>query len=678
MFGLNLFSGVTTGFGGSADTRTQAMENLQRSCLQHLQIGVLTEHDRGLAPADDIDAASHAMPRSWVKGTILIRCNTVSRGHSAVCLNVIESLNSLISKGITPVVPLRGSISASGDLSPLSYIAGTVTGNPDIMVQVGYGQRSMTIPANRALEAAGIQPVVLGPKEGLGLLNGTATSAAVGSLALFDSHNLVLLSQVLTSMSVEALLGSYGSFHPFIAQIRPHKGQVEAAANIRFLLQGSQFARGLDVDDSRNIGLYQDRYPLRTSSQWLGPQLEDLLLAQKQIVTELNSTTDNPLIDVAGNHIHHGGNFQATSVTSAMEKSRLALQMVGKLLFAQCSEIINPMLNNGLPPNLAADEPSLSYTCKGIDTSMAAYMSEVAFLANPVSSHVQSAEMHNQAVNSLALISARYTLQASEIVTLMAAAHLFVLCQALDLRAMLANFFLALKPALDELSHRIWAEGMEAGAHAELNRLLWQHIVATWSSKSTLDSHDRADHVAASSLSVLTTYLISLNPHPKQNLHYDLAAWKYSAQSTMHDIYTTTRSLFFDTQNTPASLGRGANTVYTFIRHDLGVPFHRGLSEYPRSDIDTQDGRERRNIGSWISVIHASIRSGRLYRCILDLKREEGHAEPNGVNGGATTEKSELVNGAGTTLKRELVNGGLQRHETPDVVTAMANGHTAA
>jgi len=589
------------------------MENLQRSCLQHLHIGVLTEHDRGHAPEDDIDAASHAMPRSWVKGTILIRCNTVSRGHSAVSLNVIESLNALIYKGITPVVPLRGSISASGDLSPLSYIAGTVTGNPDIMVQVGSGKRSMTVPANEALEMAVIQPVVLGPKEGLGLLNGTATSAAVGSLALFDSHNLVLLSQVLTSMSVEALLGSYGSFHPFIAQIRPHQGQVEAAANIRFLLQGSQFARGLRVDDDRNVGLYQDRYPLRTSSQWLGPQLEDLLLAQKQILTELNSTTDNPLIDVAGNHIHHGGNFQATSVTSAMEKTRLALQMVGKLLFAQCSEIINPMLNNGLPPNLAADEPSLSYTCKGIDTSMAAYMSELAFLANPVSSHVQSAEMHNQAVNSLALISARYTLQAAEIVSFMAAAHLFVLCQALDLRAMLANFFLKLKPALDDLSHRIWGEGIEAGAHAELNRLLWQHIVPTWSSKSNLDSHDRAAYVAESSLSVLTTYLISHRSHsqqPVRDLYSDLAAWKSSAQTTMHEVYTTTRSSFFTLQNTSSSLGRGAKAVYIFIRHDLGVPFFRGLSEYPRSDIITHDGRERKNIGTWISVIHGSIRSG--------------------------------------------------------------------
>ena len=175
-------------------------------------------------------------------------------------------------------------------------------------------------------------------------------------------------------------------------------------------LQGSQLAQGFDhsIESNQSKGpLAQDRYALRTASQWLGPQLEDLLLAHEQVTTELNSTTDNPLIDVEGHTTHHGGNFQAASITSAMEKTRLSLQMVGKLLFAQCSELINPLMNNGLPPNLVADEPSLSYTMKGVDIGMAAYMSELAFLANPVSSHVQSAEMHNQALNSLALISGR-------------------------------------------------------------------------------------------------------------------------------------------------------------------------------------------------------------------------------------------------------------------------------
>ena len=308
---------------------------------------------------------------------------------------------SSLQHNLTPVVPLRGSIFASGDLSPLSYIAGAITGNPDIYVRTEKG----IVSAEGALQQVSVSPITLGPKEGLGLINGTATSAAVASLALYETHHLAILSQILTSMALEALLGSVGNYDPFIARVRPHEGQTESARAVRQFLQGSGLARGFghDQDDRQSSGLlyHQDRYALRTASQWIGPQIEDLTLAHRQITTELNSTTDNPLVDVIGETTHHGGNFQAVSITSAIEKIRLSLQMIGKLLFAQCSELINPMLNNGLPPNLAADEPSLSYTMKGVDIGMASYMSELAFLANPVSSHVQSAEMHNQALNSL-------------------------------------------------------------------------------------------------------------------------------------------------------------------------------------------------------------------------------------------------------------------------------------
>ena len=516
-------------------------------------------------------------------------------------------------------MPLRGSISASGDLSPLSYIAGAITGNPDIMVQIGKGSDRKVVPSDHALEIARLQPVKLGPKEGLGLLNGTATSVAVGSLALFDSHNLLLLSQVLTSMSVEALCGSYGNFDPFIAEVRPHDGQTMVAAAIRFLLKDSRFARGLSQDDSRNVGLYQDRYSLRTSSQWLGPQLEDLMLAERQITTELNSTTDNPLIDIEKDRIHHGGNFQATSVTSAVEKSRLGMQMVGKLLFAQCSELINPALNNGLPPNLAADEPSLSFTCKGIDTSMAAYMSELAFLANPVSSHVQSAEMHNQAVNSLALISARYTAKATELVTLMAAAHIFVLCQALDLRAMLVNFYAQLQPALETLTHHMWKTCLSTSEITELDTLLWQHIKVTWSEKSHLDSADRSKNVVESSLSTIATFLMSSACPLGEDTAYIARAWKTKAQTLVLDVYRSVRIEFFRTQDTIHYLGQGSKAIYSYVREEVGVPFHQGLDEHPRISGETLDGRKRANIGTWISKIHEAIRSGELYACILKL-----------------------------------------------------------
>ena len=293
---------------------------------------------------------------------------------------------ALIDHNVTPVVPLRGSISASGDLSPLSYIAGVLEGNPDIYVRVDKGETKPIIPADKALEVLGRSPVTLRAKEGLSLINGTAMCTSVASLALWEATHLAVLSQVCTAMAAEALRGHAESFDPFIAEVRPHPGQIEAARNIYAFLGGSRLAKGanllthidgwvelvgngpeLPAAASHNT-LTQDRYATRTASQWIGPQLEDLLLAQEQISVELNATTDNPLIDMTSGtpRILNGGNFQAASITSGMEKTRSALQMLGKMMFAQCTEIINPAFNNGLPANLAADDPSISFTCKGM------------------------------------------------------------------------------------------------------------------------------------------------------------------------------------------------------------------------------------------------------------------------------------------------------------------------
>jgi phenylalanine ammonia-lyase len=163
--------------------------------------------------------------------------------------------------------------------------------------------------------------------------------------------------------------------------------------------------------------LRQDRYSLRTAPQFLGPQIEDILSALTTVTIECNSSTslillpelplcltrypaatDNPLVNGDTGEIHHGGNFQAMAVTNAMEKTRLAMHHIGKLLFSQCTELLNPTMNRGLPPSLAATDPSLNYHAKGLDIATAAYVAELGYLANPVSTHIQSAEMHNQAV----------------------------------------------------------------------------------------------------------------------------------------------------------------------------------------------------------------------------------------------------------------------------------------
>ncbi|KAL8778976.1 MAG: hypothetical protein Q9213_007161 [Squamulea squamosa] len=605
--------GVNTGFGGSADTRSNQNQDLQSALLQHHQFGVLTANDKGSSEASGDLLASHAMPESWARGTMLVRCNSLIRGHSAVSLHIIQTIMAFLRNKMTPIIPLRGSISASGDLSPLSYVAGMVTGNPDIYVRTPSGIRK----ACQALQQLDVDPITLGPKEGLGLMNGTAVSTAAGSLALYETHHISVLSQVLTAMTLEALAGAAEGFDSFIAEVRPHRGQIETAKNIQEFLRGSHLARGLaHNDDSPQIPgmLYQDRYALRTAAQWIGPLLEDILLAHEQVTTELNSTTDNPLVDVAGQKIYHGGNFQAVSITLAMEKLRLSLQMFGRLLFAQCSELINPMLNNGLPPNLAADEPSTSFAMKGVDIGMASYMSELAFLANPVSSHVQTAEMHNQAVNSLALISARYTLHAVEIVSLMIASHLYTVCQALDLRVRQMSYFQALEPLVHSVNKKAFHHLLPDAEFGALHQRIWEYIQTVWLQTTTKDSVHRCTLVIDSTLEVIVKFFISSAKSTNSSAFEALSTWRDLAIDCLAETYTTTRDQFFRSQNTANYLGNGTRKLFVYVRETLGVPFHQGLCDHPSPD----NNEKKLTIGSWISVIYEALRDGRLHGPVME------------------------------------------------------------
>ncbi|GKT64014.1 phenylalanine ammonia-lyase [Colletotrichum tofieldiae] len=464
--------GVNTGFGGSADARSNDVERVQQSLISHLTCGIVTNGGQELAlnsngfasqtngnssqsydngrsngqrkqrasvrsslPLNDSLAAT-CMPESWARASMLIRLNSLAGGASGIRVDIADSLINLLNKDVVPRIPVRGSISASGDLSALAWIGAVMQGKTSATAFSGRrdveGARRVT-RADVALSEAGITPISLHAKEGLAIVNGTAVSTGVAALAAHESLHLAALSQVLTAMSVEALRGSDESFEPFIARVRPHPGQVDSARNIKAFLTGSRL---LNRHDSRNMAtLRQDRYSLRTASQWIGPVLEDFGLAYDQLTVELNSVTDNPLIDTETGRVFHGGNFQARAVTSAVEKLRQGLQSIGRMLFTQCTEMINPATSWGLPPNLCSDDANDSFLFKGLDVVVAALTSELGFLANPVGSHVQTAEMGNQALNSLALVSARYTLEAVDVLSQIASAHLLALCQALDLRA---------------------------------------------------------------------------------------------------------------------------------------------------------------------------------------------------------------------------------------------------
>lgn len=265
------------------------------------------------------------MPEAWVRAAIAVRLNSLMRGHSGVRADVLSTMCQLLKHNIIPVVPVRGSISASGDLSPLSYIAGTLAGHHGIQAWIDSPEgHRIKVSADKALGLYNIRPIVFAPKEALGILNGTAFAAGVGGLVMHDAINLAFLTHITTAMAVEASTATDASFAPFIHnECRPHPGQIESAATLMDLLTGSKLATHhadaqahFLADEGQDASLRQDRYPLRTAPQFMGPAMEELRASYITIERELNSTTDNPLIAVAEDAIHHGGNFQAMSVTT--------------------------------------------------------------------------------------------------------------------------------------------------------------------------------------------------------------------------------------------------------------------------------------------------------------------------------------------------------------------------
>ncbi|KAK3085798.1 hypothetical protein FSP39_008829 [Pinctada imbricata] len=510
-------------------------------------------------------------PSDKVRAAMLIRANCLAKAYSGVRPVVIKSLLDMINYDITPAVPLRGSISSSGDLMPLSYIAAALIGSENSRVV----KNGKTMSSREAFEEEGLDHLVLGPKEGLAIANATSFTAGLASHVLYDANILLLLTQICTALAVEVLKGTTESFHPLINECLPHNGPKEVAENLKFLLDESKLATDtLSMHLPDEYGkLKQDRYSLRTSPQWLGPVVETLNESCRRITIELNSANDNPIVDHRRKIIVSGGNFQGETMSVAMDQTRQGLGICGKLLFSQFSEIVNASLNFGLPPNLCGSDINLDFGFKGCDIAMASYMAELDHFVNPMSNHVLSAEMHNQSVNSVGLVSSRLSAEAIEILQMMVTNSLLLTVQGVDLRYLKLLVVAEMDSFIKE----------NPGFKHLLKEFEWYELVFS-DIATTIDRMKR------------NAGLNGVNYTEVENL---IMRFKKIYQAVCDGSVETWKML-----------GKGTRRVYNFIRNDLHIPFFCG-----------QEG-----IHVWLQKILDSIQKRDIEDVLMDIFSELGHA----------------------------------------------------
>ena len=424
--------GVTTGFGDSC------IRQIGADKAHELQRNLVLYHLNGTGPV---------APAEVARATMMIRANSVSRGTSAIRPEVVSTLLQHMGHGITPRIPERGSLGASGDLVPLCYLAAALIGEGDVT------HNGEVRPALDALLDEGIDPVRLEPKEGLALINGTSYTAAWAVLALWDAREIAIAAELATAMTVESLVGNASAFHPFIHQNKPHPGQVASAAAIRTLLDGSQLATSFEdilirrevigergyvqLAESERI---QDKYSIRCAPQIVGILHDTIEWAERWVEIEINSSTDNPLFDAAEGGLHLGGNFYAGHVGQSMDSLKTAVANIADLLDRQLELVVDEKFNEGLPPNLIvardADDPQagLHHGFKGMQIAASSITAEALKNTMPTSVFSRSTEAHNQDKVSMGTIAARDARTINGLVREVAAIHLLALAQAIDLR----------------------------------------------------------------------------------------------------------------------------------------------------------------------------------------------------------------------------------------------------
>lgn len=412
--------GVTTSFGGMSDKVISNGEAIE------LQNNAIWQHKTG---------AGKPLPAEDVRAAMVVRMNSHARGYSGLRLELIRRFETFLNAGVTPHVPLYGSIGASGDLVPLTYITGALIGADPAFIVDFDGEET---DALTALEQLDLTRLTLEPKEGLAMINGSAVSTAIATNCVYDAQTAFAVAVGAHALALQALYGTDQSFHPFIHANKPHPGQVWLAAEMLRLLDGSRLVRhGLNGQhEHRENDLIQDRYSLRCLPQYLGPILDGLRTIAGQVETEINCVSDNPLIDPENWTSYHGGNFLSQYIGMGMDQLRYNLGLLAKHLDVQIALLMEPAFNNGLPPSLVGNpNRKVNLGLKGVQLAGNSMMPLLTYLGNPLVTHFPShAEQFNQNVNSQSFGSANFARQAVDLLQQYLAIALIAVVQGVDLR----------------------------------------------------------------------------------------------------------------------------------------------------------------------------------------------------------------------------------------------------
>ena len=376
--------GVTTGYGDSCLVEIPAHQ------VHELPLHLSRFHGCGLGQNLDLITA---------RAVLVTRLCSLARGYSGVSMALLERLVWMLNENIIPVIPSEGSVGASGDLTPLSYIAGALVGERDVYVR----DQAIIQPIVDVYATCQLQPLVLRPKEGLALMNGTAVMTAIACLNYKKAEQICHASSLITALNVLALEGNPSHFDEVLFAQKPHPGQQKIAAQLREWLNS-------EVQTAHQSPRLQDRYSLRCAPHVIGVFEDSKVWLRQFIENELNSSNDNPLIDPVNLRVLHGGHFYGGHIAQAMDSLKLMIANIADLMDRQLAQLVDHKMNHGLPRNLtgaSAERLPLNHGFKAVQIAVSAWTAEALKQTLAASIFSRSTECHNQDKVSMGTIAAR-------------------------------------------------------------------------------------------------------------------------------------------------------------------------------------------------------------------------------------------------------------------------------